>query len=125
MQLNDVDVLKKTVGIITPFSKQAKIIEKLLQQKGINGLTVGTVHKLQGDERLLVLFSSVYGENNKSNGKFYDRGSNMLNVAVSRAKDSFIVFGHPDVFGVGADGSPSGLLRQELNALRAALPETV
>lgn len=107
IQLSDAEVLKKSVGIVTPFNKQAKVIEKLLQQHGIYGLTVGTVHKLQGDERLLVLFSSVYGENNMANGKFYDRGCNMLNVAVSRAKDSFIVFGHPEVFGVGADGSPS------------------
>lgn len=118
IQVNDAEVLKKAVGIITPFSKQAKIIEKLLLQQGIKGLTVGTVHKLQGDERLLVLFSSVYSENNKANRKFYDRGSNMLNVAVSRAKDSFIVFGHPDVFGVGAVGSPSGMLRRELKTLK-------
>lgn len=119
IQLSDAEVLKKSVGIVTPFNKQAKVIEKLLQQQGIRGLTVGTVHKLQGDERLLVLFSSVYGENNKANGKFYDRGCNMLNVAVSRAKDSFVVFGHPEVFGVGAEGSPSGMLRRELRTLSA------
>lgn len=122
IQLSDAEVLKKSVGIVTPFNKQAKVIEKLLQQHGIYGLTVGTVHKLQGDERLLVLFSSVYGENNKANGKFYDRGCNMLNVAVSRAKDSFIVFGHPEVFGVGADGSPSGMLRRELKTLNTTIP---
>ncbi|GAA6169020.1 DEAD/DEAH box helicase [Sessilibacter corallicola] len=119
IQLSDAEVLKKSVGIVTPFSKQAKVIEKLLKQQGIRGLTVGTVHKLQGDECLLVLFSSVYGENNKASGKFYDRGSNMLNVAVSRAKDSFVVFGHPDVFGVGAEGSPSGMLRRELRTFNA------
>ncbi|SMG62291.1 hypothetical protein BMETH_1041_0 [methanotrophic bacterial endosymbiont of Bathymodiolus sp.] len=38
----------------------------------------------------------------------------MLNVAVSRAKDSFIVFGDPNVFGVDSSGSPSGLLRNRL-----------
>ena len=43
----------------------------------------------------------------------------MLNVAVSRAKDSFVVFGHPEVFGVGAEGSPSGILRRELRTLSA------
>ncbi|WP_444884867.1 AAA domain-containing protein [Microbulbifer sp. PSTR4-B] len=122
IQLSDTEVLKKSVGIVTPFSKQAVVIEKLLQQYGIHGLTVGTVHKLQGDERLLVIFSSVYGENNKATAKFYDRGSNMLNVAVSRAKDSFIVFGHPEVFGVGASGSPSGMLRRELKTINTTLP---
>jgi superfamily I DNA and/or RNA helicase len=86
----------------------------MLEEEGISDLTVGTVHSLQGDERLIVIFSSVYGENDRSVGKFYDNGPNMLNVAVSRAKDSFIVFGHPNVFGVTNAGAPSGILRSNL-----------
>ena len=114
---DDEEVLKLAVGIITPFSKQAHLIRQALSQVGIHGLTVGTVHSLQGDERTLVLFSSVYGENDISAGKFYDMNHNMLNVAVSRAKDSFIVFGHPNVFGATTPGSPSGLLRKQIDAL--------
>ncbi|WP_445402197.1 AAA domain-containing protein [Zobellella sp. An-6] len=114
---DDQEVLKLAVGIITPFSKQARLIRQALDQVGVHGLTVGTVHSLQGDERTLVLFSSVYGENDISAGKFYDMNHNMLNVAVSRAKDSFIVFGHPHVFGATAPGSPSGLLRKQIDAL--------
>lgn len=112
---SDEEVLKTSVGIVTPFNKQATLIRTELRRQGINGLTVGTVHSLQGDERLLVLFSSVYGINDKGTGKFYDRGPNMLNVAVSRAKDSFIVFGHSDVFGMENRGTPSGLLRRWLS----------
>lgn len=108
------EVLKLAVGIITPFSKQSVLIKNLLEKEGISGLTVGTVHSLQGDERLIVIFSSVYGENDRSVGKFYDKGANMLNVAVSRAKDTFIVFGHPDVFGVTNSGAPSSVLRSNL-----------
>lgn len=114
---DDDEVLKLAVGIITPFSKQARLIRQALGEVGIYGLTVGTVHSLQGDERTLVLFSSVYGENDISAGKFYDMNHNMLNVAVSRAKDSFIIFGHPHVFGATAPGSPSGLLRKQIDAL--------
>ena len=112
---SDTEVLKTSVGIITPFSKQATLIRTELRRQGIDGLTVGTVHSLQGDERLLVLFSSVYGINDRSLGKFYDRGPNMLNVAVSRAKDAFIAFGHAEVFGMKSRGTPSGLLRQRLS----------
>lgn len=112
--MDDANVLRRAVGIVTPFSKQADLIRGELRKVGIEGLTVGTVHSLQGDERLVVLFSSVYGENNKDSGKFYDAGPNMLNVAVSRAKDAFIVFGDPNVFGANIAGSPSGLLRQRL-----------
>jgi len=117
---SDEEVLKKVVGVVTPFSRQAKVIEKHLNRHGITGLTVGTVHRLQGDERLLILFSTVYGENDLADGKFYDQSNNMLNVAVSRAKDSFIVFGHPAVFGVGSAESPSGMLRLKLKILNAS-----
>ncbi|MCE8033130.1 MULTISPECIES: AAA domain-containing protein [Halomonadaceae] len=114
LMCKDAEVLQKTVGIITPFSKQATLIRHELKHFGLEGLTVGTVHSLQGDERRLVLFSSVYGLNDCAVGKFYDRGHNMLNVAVSRAKDAFVVFGHPEVFGKDSAGSPSGLLRRRL-----------
>jgi AAA domain len=111
---DDDKVLKLVVGIVTPFKKQAELIETELKKEGILGLTVGTVHGLQGGERLIVIFSSVYGEKDRSIGKFYDDGHNMLNVAVSRAKDAFVVFGHPDVFGATNAGTPSGVLRSLL-----------
>jgi len=114
---DDSEVLKLAVGIVTPFSKQAALIRYELGKEGITGLTVGTVHSLQGDERGIVIFSSVYGENDRSTSKFYDSGPNMLNVAVSRAKDAFIVFGHPDVFGATNTGSPSGVLRSKLTQI--------
>lgn len=113
---NDEEVLKLAVGIITPFSQQATLIKTELKKEGILNLTVGTVHSLQGDERLIVLFSSVYGKKDQNASKFYDSGPNMLNVAVSRAKDAFIVFGHPDVFGATNAGAPSGILRTNLVA---------
>lgn len=113
---DDATVFQKSIGIVTPFSKQAQLIRQKLKDCNLPDFTVGTVHSFQGDEKLVVLFSSVYGINDKSVGKFYDAKPNMLNVAVSRAKDSFIVFGDPNVFGVGSSGSPSGLLRNRLGS---------
>jgi superfamily I DNA and/or RNA helicase len=72
-------------------------------------LTVGTVHALQGAERAIVLFSPTYGEN-FNGGAFFDQKPNMLNVAVSRARDSFIVIGNRKVFDAGRTALPSGLL---------------
>ncbi len=63
--------------------------------------------------RITILFSSTYGINNIDTGKFYDRKPNMLNVAVSRAKDSFIVFGSPH-FGISGNDSPSKILMSKL-----------
>jgi hypothetical protein len=114
IQVEDAVVFQKSIGVVTPFSKQAQLIRKKSKDSNLPSFTVGTVHSLQGDEKLVVLFSSVYGINDKSVGKFYDVKPNMLNVAVSRAKDSFIAFGDPNVFGVDSSGSPSGLLRNRL-----------
>lgn len=111
---DDEKILRMAVGIVTPFRKQAHFIKEKLGDEGIQGLTIGTVHSLQGDERLIVIFSSVYGRSDYNLTKFYDRGPNMLNVAVSRAKDAFIVFGDPGSFGAENPESPSGLLRSML-----------
>ena len=118
--ISDEDVLFKAVGVVTPFSKQSTLISTALKAHGIKKLTVGTVHRLQGDERLFVLFSSVYGENDKNSSKFYDKGCNMLNVAVSRAKDFFWVFGHIDVFGCDSPSLPSSKLRLRLNLVESS-----
>lgn len=55
-------------------------------------VTVGTAHTLQGAERQVVLFSPGYG-NNSDKASFVDGTLELMNVAVSRAKDLFIVFG--------------------------------
>jgi len=75
---------------------------------------------LQGAERPIILFSSVYGKNNIGGGYFFDRGVNMLNVAVSRAKENFIVFGCPEVF-QGSNGTPSSLLYKHIERVENIL----
>lgn len=60
--------LAEVVAIVTPFSAQANTIKQMLQKQGIaTGLTVGTVHGLQGAERLIVLFSPVYSKHMDGN----------------------------------------------------------
>lgn len=111
--------ISQIVGIVTPFSPQALLIASLIKKKmpdtkkkGL-GITVGTVHRLQGAEREIVVFSSVYGDDHKG-GMFFDKGRNMMNVAVSRAKDSFLVFGNVALFNPQRGGSPSGMLAKYL-----------
>lgn len=109
----------KIVGIVTPFSPQAYLIANLIKKKLPDtkkkgcAITVGTVHRLQGAERGIVIFSPVYGEDHK-HGMFFDNGRNMMNVAVSRAKDSFLVFGNVSLFKPDKSSSPSGLLAKYL-----------
>jgi len=105
--------ISEIVGIVTPFSKQAELILKELRKLGIKNITVGTVHRLQGAERNIIVFSSVYDSSCQGNF-FFDRSVNMLNVAISRAKDSFLVFGDKKIFNSQNYGTPSMLLAKYL-----------
>ncbi|MBB8328986.1 DNA helicase, partial [Escherichia coli] len=109
--------LHEVVGIVTPFSAQVSTIKQVLGKQISTGtneksLTVGTVHSLQGAERAIVIFSPVYSKH--EDGGFIDSDNSMLNVAVSRAKDSFLVFGDMDLFEVQPASSPRGLLEKYL-----------
>ena len=102
--------LDQIVAIITPFRTQADLVQDLLRKSGIaEPLKVGTVHIVQGAECPVVIFSPVYGIDDRP-PYFFDRGNSMLNVAVSRAQDSFLVFGNMNNFDQEASSKPSGIL---------------
>lgn len=109
-------LLKDIVAVVTPFSAQARLIRQQLGERGIRDVTVGTVHALQGAERDVVLFSSVYTRDDRGSEFFFDRDKTMLNVTVSRARNSFIVFGDMAIFDPGVPERPSGLLARYLFA---------
>lgn len=104
--------LEDLIAIVTPFARQSDLIEKGLEEAGYNGITVGTVNRMQGAEYRVVLFSPVYTRHDSSRFML-DAGPNMLNVAVSRAQDSFIVIGDMDGFD-DAGTKPSAVLARHL-----------
>ncbi|SDG25769.1 Part of AAA domain-containing protein [Limimonas halophila] len=89
--------LEDLVAVVTPYRPQKEALIRALRNQGIRvarnaGMTVGTVHALQGAASQIVIFSpTITGDVDKT--AFFDRQPNMLNVAVSRAKRSFLVFG--------------------------------
>lgn len=85
---------EEILAVITPFKAQAQLIRSYLSKelpRESAYISVGTVHTFQGAERKVILFSTVYGA--KDSGYFIERNPNLVNVAVSRAQDSFLVFG--------------------------------
>lgn len=105
--------LAQVLAVVTPFRAQAGLIRRALGRVG-DGLVINTVHALQGDERDVILFSPVYTQDERgSRPMLEDRA--LLNVAVSRARESFLVFGDMGVFDVRA-GTASGLLGRHLMA---------
>ncbi|MBV8326691.1 AAA domain-containing protein [Chryseobacterium sp.] len=106
------ECIEHAVGIITPFTGQKNSLKSALKDAGfkVEDFKIGTVHALQGAERPIILFSMVYGDEDKGT-LFFDRDNkpNMLNVAVSRAKDNFVVFANTKILDKNAK-TPSGVL---------------
>lgn len=127
--------LSEAVAVVTPFKGQAELIQSLVNKEisarqpllsslykemGIQSqddegskITIGTTHSLQGAERQIILFSPVYSKHDKAKEFFFDEDPSLLNVAVSRAKDAFIVFGDASIFDL-KPGKPSFLLGEHL-----------
>ncbi|MGP4914408.1 DEAD/DEAH box helicase [Brachybacterium tyrofermentans] len=95
------------IGVVTPFRAQADVITEEIRKAAraahpdadlptnlATKITVGTAHRLQGAERPIILFSAVYG-NNSAQAGFIDKNPELMNVAVSRAKDLLVVFAAP------------------------------
>ena len=63
------------------------------------GLAIGTVHRFQGGERSIVIFTTVVTR--PESLPFLNERVNLLNVAVSRAKEHLLVIGHEPTLAAG------------------------
>lgn len=90
-----------SIGVVTPFRAQANLIHKIindnstLQSKLMNhDFLVDTVHKFQGDERDLMIFSPVVSKNMPEGALGFMRNNgNLFNVAITRARAMLLVVG--------------------------------
>ncbi|XP_013385978.1 RNA helicase Mov10l1 [Lingula anatina] len=90
------------IGIITPYRKQVEKIRLLIDKLGMEKVKVGSVEEFQGQERRVIIISTV--RSNESQMSF-DRRFNLgflsnpkrFNVAITRAQSLLIVCGNPHV----------------------------
>uniref|UniRef100_A0A7N6BWQ7 RNA helicase n=1 Tax=Anabas testudineus TaxID=64144 RepID=A0A7N6BWQ7_ANATE len=99
----------KDIGIIAPYRKQVQKIRKALEKVGkefkfkdMNKLKVGSVEEFQGQERRVIIVSTVrsspnYLEIDKQFSLGFVKNEKRFNVAVTRAKALLIVVGNPRV----------------------------
>ncbi|BDV03803.1 MAG: hypothetical protein HPPSJP_5240 [Candidatus Hepatoplasma scabrum] len=102
---NNLNLNKKSIGIITMNSKQEKYLSEKLASISYNdfnfsnwinsddvNLFVKNIENVQGDERDIIIFSTLYGRNEEGKISFNFGpinkfgGVNRINVAVTRAK---------------------------------------
>lgn len=83
---------EKSIGVITPFVNQKKLIEEELKLRNLNNVVCGTVHAFQGDEKDVVLFSTVLTNQTQAGTYGWIKNNKeLINVATSRARDKLIV----------------------------------
>ncbi len=109
-----------TVGVITPYAVQARLLTTMARELELDRgrLTISTVHRYQGSEVDVVLFSLVDSEPQWSLSTLTrgdladwdcDPAPRLLNVALSRARGKFILVGNLDF--VRDRGSRDAVLR--------------
>ena len=92
------------VGIIAPYRYQT---EEITKQIG-DCVDASTVHKFQGREKKTIIFSSVANDSNE-----FIEDENLINVAVSRAVDKFILVTSDKIA-----NSNKGILSDLINYIR-------
>jgi len=86
-------VAARDVAVLTPFVGQSARIERELLRRGLvydDGVLVRTVHKLQGGERRVVVFSVTATE--PKHLRWLASRPHLLHVAASRAQDHLVVY---------------------------------
>ncbi|SVB69928.1 uncharacterized protein METZ01_LOCUS222782, partial [marine metagenome] len=95
-----------TIGVVTPFAAQARYINELAGEEVPGGRETldelkfisGSAYRLQGNEKDVVIFSPVLAPGISDHGTAWvERQREMVNVAVSRAKQLLVIVGHPEM----------------------------
>ena len=91
-----------SIGVTTPFHLQADIITKALEQDAElrnhlelhNQILIDTVHKFQGGERDVIIFSPVVSDGTKPQSLMFLKSTgNLFNVAITRARSLLVTIG--------------------------------
>ena len=96
---SELEVREEEVGVISPYRRQC---QKIRMKLGENEITVGTTEEFQGQERRVVILSTVRSntdyvqlDHTAKIGFLKDR--KRFNVAITRAQALLIVIGNPNI----------------------------
>lgn len=82
----------KTIGVITPFVNQRKLLEEAAREARLANVDCGTVHAFQGDEKDVVLFSTaITQQTGQGTYQWLKNNKELINVATSRARDKLVI----------------------------------
>lgn len=100
------DIQPRDIGIIAPYHKQVQKIKKALTMQGIEvgpfGLKVGSTEMFQGQERRVIIISTVrsdpsFLEIDQTHNLGFVANAKRFNVAITRAEALLIVVGNAEL----------------------------
>ncbi|PNT78149.1 hypothetical protein BRADI_1g74450v3 [Brachypodium distachyon] len=99
---SDGDVSEADIGVIAPYRQQVVKIKKALETFEMPDLRVGSVEQFQGQEREIIIISTVrstvkHNEFDKCFNLGFLSNYRRFNVAITRAKSLLIIVGNPHI----------------------------
>jgi very-short-patch-repair endonuclease len=95
--------LNLSIGVVTPYARQAQEIRdrlsSILTEEQLHNIEFvsSTAHRFQGGEKDLIIYSTVITpETPQRSADWIKKNRELINVAVSRARETLIVVGNPD-----------------------------
>lgn len=93
-------VRESDIGIVSPYRKQVLKIRSLLEKRGHKDVSVGSTEEFQGQERLVIIITTVRSNRNLVQGDVrhnlgFLQNPKRFNVALTRAKGLMVIVGNP------------------------------
>lgn len=94
-------IKQEDIGVISPYRKQVEKIRQVLKKRRYGDIKVGSVEEFQGQERTVIIISTVrstkaeYIEMDIDYKLGFLKNPKRFNVAVTRAKALLIIIGNP------------------------------
>ena len=96
------DVCEEDIGVITPYRQQVAKIKKALENDDIFDIKVGSVEQFQGQEREVIIISTVrstvkHDEFDRVHYLGFLSNPKRFNVAITRARSLLVIVGNPHI----------------------------
>ena len=101
-------VQPKEIGVITPYRRQVQKIRSKLKKEGWEEVMVGSTEEFQGQERRVIIVSTVRSSPEYVNTDSQYRlgflaNPKRFNVAITRAKSLLVIIGNPHILSQDQD----------------------
>ncbi|CAM8923535.1 unnamed protein product [Rhodiola kirilowii] len=96
------NIRETDIGVITPYRQQATKINEVLEKHEVHDVKVGSVEQFQGQEREVIIVSSVrstvkHNEFDQTFSLGFISNPKRFNVAMTRAKSLLVIVGNPHI----------------------------